>query len=554
MNTVFGCQIAKPVWLVLAGVVTLSGLGCGDTDQVTLPQRSESVAKDRDPGPSEFDRESPQLRALIAESMQAVEQGNLDEAIENYTSILRHSWSNSNDSDEVKALNAEALQLRGVAFLEKGFPQIAMDDFDDAIWLGEDELDAKTLVLRAMAAAKLNRWSQAAADCGQAIRLDPTNGKAYWVRGQALSVMGQSNRAEESILQAKRLGYVSQTSFKPSIELAPSVLARAKLSLDAGNPGVASEILKKAILEGGDSWETRGLLAQAQFQSQEFYQAVDASTRAIELNPQFADAYRIRGLSQLQRNNLDQAIADLKAALALDQNLAEQLNPELAEARRRGGIDPIIRSAMTSRIRKLVASEIHVLANPGPAERWLLDLIAKSRSSDQVEQFRKLLAATTEAEFDSLDWLADFLMLDYRVPAVKEMRNYLDRKPSELSKIENRLWESVKSNSAAAVYGVNEFPDLAAYAIEYGYLDLLRRSIDWEICYIKFDHVYRSINNESTDCLRMILPHVHLLFHEIQGLLRYCIEKDQKSHAMLLINRYEESLSWELIEFLELAD
>ena len=557
MNDVLGWQIQNRVWLCLAGTVLISAIGCSSPVKEILQQPVNQGASDSESEIDELAPDSPQLRAMIDESRQFVERGELDKAIGKCTSVLsvlRRGKSEFNGSDFFKALHSEVLHLRGRAYLEKGFPQIAIADFDDAIRFGGDALNEKTHVLRARAEARLKHWSQAVEDCGRAIRLNPNNGEAYLVRGRALEAMRQFDRAETSFLEAQRLGMVVQKTFKPPIKSAPSFSAEAKSSMDAGIPSVACEILEKAILDGNDSWETRGLLALAQFQLREFSQAISTSTRAIEMNPQYADAYRIRGLSYLQMGRFDQTIADLNAAIALDESMAEQLKPGLSEARRHGGIDPILRTAVTARIRKSVAAETRVASSPGPSERWLLELIAKRKSSDQIDQFKTLLAATSETELDSLDWLADFLMLDYRVAVVKDLRNYLDRKSPDVSKLEKQLWESVKSPTAAAAAGVNAFSDLAAYSIEYGYLDLLQKSIELEVCRIKFAHVYQSIDKENTDCLKLILPHVELIGRETSKLLRYCIENDRKDHAMLIVDQYEGSLTWDVIQFLDMGE
>lgn len=557
MNDVSGRQIQNRAWLCLAGAVLISAMGCNNPGTESSQRQAGQVASDPETVLDELTYKSPQLRELIDEARQAVEQGELDNGIGKCTSVLsvlRPARSDYNGSDVVKALSSEVFQLRGSAFLAKGFPLIAIADFDDAIRFGGDELNEKTYVLRARAESKLKRWSQAVDDCGSSIRLNPDNGEAFLVRGQALEAMGQASWAEESFQEAKRLGVDFQRSFKPPIGSAPAFLVEAKGNIEAGVPGVAIEILEKAILEGNDSWETSGMLAQAQFELREFSDAVTTSTRAIEWDPQFADAYRIRGLSYLKTGKFDETITDSKAAIALDPSLSDEMETALSEARRLGGVDPIFRTEVVSRLRESLAAEVEAAYSPGQPERWLMDLISKRRSSDQIEQFKSLLASTPDSEFNSLGWLADFLMLDYQLPAVVEIRNYLGRTSPDVSTLEKRLWESVKSPIAAASSGVNVFPDLAAYSIEYGYLSLLQKSIDTEIGRIKFDHVYRSIERENSDCLKVILPHADLLGRETSKLLKHCIEYDRKDHAMLIVDQYQSSLTWDVIQFLDMDE
>lgn len=554
MNDMFGWLIQKAVWLGLVTAVLVSVTGCGDSGLLSRQSSDDSVPGDPNIGLSEFAQDLPRLRGLIDEGNQASENGELDEAIETYTTVLRRPWSESVDRNDIRTLNAEVFYLRGQAFLAKGFPQIAIDDFDDAIGFEDDELNSKVYLQRARAASSLSFLSQAVADCARSIRLDPNNGVAFLVRGRALEDWGRPLQAEQSFLEAERLGVVFQRSLKPPLEPTPSPLDQANKFMDAGSPGLAIEILTKSIRDGDDNWEMSGLLAQAQFQMQEFYPAFVASDRAIDMNPLNADAYRVRGLSHLRREDFDRAISDLNAAIVLDASLAEQLQPSLNEARQRGGIDPVVRTAMVSRIQKAAAVEPRGVSSPSQSERWLLELISKRKSVDRIEQFKALLAETPESEFDSLQWLADFLMMDYRVPGVLDLRNYLDGRSPDVSRVEERLWESVKSPIAAASFGVNVFPDLAEYAMEYKFLGLLRKSIDSDICEVDFDHVYQSIENENSEFLKLVLQPAELLDRDATRLLRYCVEKNRKQHAMLIINQRENSLTWQVIQFLDLAE
>lgn len=542
--------IAKRDCIYLSCAALLLLAGCGDQAPKQVAQSGnrisdgQTILQDRDI------LTLAQMRELIAASEEAINKGHLDEAIENYSQVLRHSDTQNATAGDLGRMSAEVLRLRGQAFMMKGFPQIAIQDYDDAIRMGNDEMRANTYVLRARAESSLKRWSKAITDCGRSIRLYPGNGEAFLVRGRALAALGQSDRADQSFREAEKLGVVAQTTLKPPLEASSIAILSAKRSLDSGLPGVACEILKKSIFEGDNSWETSGLLAMAQFQMQDYYRAIVASTRAIELNPQYADGYRIRGMANLKHGAYDQAVTDLLAAIALNESLAEELKPQLSEARQRGGIAPTVRTRVTAKIQKLVELDDPDLPDPGRSERWLLELIAKRRSAENVEQFKALLAETDDVE--SLGWLADFLMLDTRATWSQEIRNYLNRDPGTVSELEQRLWDSIKSSESAASSGVNVFPDLNAYAIEYNYLELLQLSLASATGSVKFDHVYWAMEKESLDCLRLILPKANLLRREVAALLRQAIAKNRKGHARLIVHRYPQSLTWELIQFLDL--
>jgi tetratricopeptide (TPR) repeat protein len=50
-------------------------------------------------------------------------------------------------------------------------------------------------------------YDKAIADCTQAIKLNPKNGEAYYVRGNAIKAKGNQAQADKDFAEAKRLGY-----------------------------------------------------------------------------------------------------------------------------------------------------------------------------------------------------------------------------------------------------------------------------------------------------------------------------------------------------------
>ncbi len=546
-------QIAGSACLVLIVANLVCFSGCRGTTQ-KVSQQDDGSSENKESDAQSAAEQQPRTADEQSEPTgQDVLLGDLDKAIARYTEILREPLPNYVERAEVTNRRAETMFLRGEAFLAKGFPLIAIEDFTEALEVGGDDVGAKALVSRAMALAALHRWSQVVADSTRAIRLQPDNGQAFLIRSQALAALGEEGAATTSLQEAERLG-IRTTWRVPFLEPQPTVIDQARALLDSGNAPVALEVLEAAILNGEETWESNDLLAKTQFQLKDYYRAVVAATRSLRGNPANAEAYRIRGLSNLQRGNLDQSIFDLQAAIALDESLGESLGLMIAEAHRRGGLEPAVRADAVARIKRSVATDTEGVTQPGKAEQWLLDLFTMTNSSQQIDHFQRLLADNTDSPIDSMNWLADFLMLNRNVPGVEVLRTWLNQqsKGDDASQLASQLWDRVSSRGVASRQGVNLFADLPAYTINYQYYTLLQSCIGGGLCRVKMDHLYQAIDIDSPIGLKLILPHANVLDRQLQGLLQQCMARDRKQHAVLIISRYESGLTWQLLQFLEM--
>lgn len=548
MHDLSSWHIQKSVCLGCAVAAAFLSTGCAES----RPQPSQSSGVDDSPA-AEYVESVARLpeadKLILAE--QEFGQARFDETINHCTSILRHHWESNFDRNAVRVLKSEARYLRGRAFLAKQFPQIAIEDFDEAIRFGDDELKSKAFLVRAKADSQLQRWTQTVTDSTESIRLLPDNGDAFLIRGKALEKLGYTDRANRSLAEAERLGVI--TALKPPIEPELSPLKQARLHFDAGSPAVARKILEKQLLNGNENAETLTLYAQCLFVMDEFYASLETSTRAIAINPSDATAFRIRGLSNFQRGSFDQAIKDLLSAVARDITLTETLIPWLEKARQQGGMDPSIRAAFLKNIRNSIAQQKFVIDEPGSREQWLLELIRMIKSPDQIEHFESLMKQNPEGGGEAIGWLAEYLLLDRQTPAVKDIRDYLKRVAPEGSDTVKQLWQTIESRSSAIQNGATVYSDIGAYAIQNDFLVLLQRAVDAEIFRLKFDHLYQSIQSDDPSGLKIMLPQVSLLENEPARLLRDCIEQDRKIHAMLIISQFEQSLNWKTAEFLELG-
>jgi tetratricopeptide (TPR) repeat protein len=106
----------------------------------------------------------------------AEEKGDLDEAIDRFSAIIRSSTLD--DSERASALNG-----RGIAYRLKGRHDDAIADYSKAIELQRDFTAAYSN--RGLAYAKSGRYQNAIPDFDRAIELDPRNAMTYLKRGSA---------------------------------------------------------------------------------------------------------------------------------------------------------------------------------------------------------------------------------------------------------------------------------------------------------------------------------------------------------------------------------
>lgn len=93
-------------------------------------------------------------------------------------------------------LNAQSvmqLLIRGDSLLDADKPQRALEVFDQAV---KKEVSVNTLLSRARAYYRLERWERFVQDIDRALRLDSTNGEAHFQRGIYSLRGNDSDRAE----------------------------------------------------------------------------------------------------------------------------------------------------------------------------------------------------------------------------------------------------------------------------------------------------------------------------------------------------------------------
>jgi tetratricopeptide (TPR) repeat protein len=173
---------------------------------------------------------------------------------------------------------AFAYNGRGVAWRRKGDTERAMADYDEAVRL--DPTFGHPYSNRGNIHLDAGRYERAIADYDQAIRHDPATAFIYHAnRGKALSELRDYDGAvadyDRAILQQPRY----------------------------------------AIAHNGRAW--------ALFKAGRFAEALESSEQALKLNPADAPSFDTRGHIREALGDLDGALADYRAALAINSRLIE---------------------------------------------------------------------------------------------------------------------------------------------------------------------------------------------------------------------------------------
>jgi tetratricopeptide (TPR) repeat protein len=208
------------------------------------------------------------------------------------------------DLDEALRLNprfAATLVQRGLLRKDTGHLDLAIKDYSDAI--GIDPKYADAFGYRADAYYVSRQYERAVADATKAIELAPKWFSGWAGRGRALTELGSPDQGVRDLYEALSLNprnaylhyYTAQAEAK--LEEARYAAcprgANARSNTVAGTPPVC--------------------MTGAQYST-----AISELDQALDLNPQYADAYAFRGALYLQVRQRDRGVADLRKALAID--------------------------------------------------------------------------------------------------------------------------------------------------------------------------------------------------------------------------------------------
>ncbi|MFH1227874.1 MAG: tetratricopeptide repeat protein [Planctomycetota bacterium] len=177
---------------------------------------------------------------------------------------------------------------KGVEKYRKGDLDGAITDYTRAIEI--DPKFAEAYYGRGLANGNLGNYKDTIEDCTKAIELNPKYAEAYGDRGSAYA---NNNDFDQAI-----------ANFNKAIELNP------KYATAYYNRGLVYQNIDRAITfltKLGSAYDDKGDLDQA----------IADYTKAIELNPNYANAYHNRGIAYASKEDYQKAITDGEMWLTL---------------------------------------------------------------------------------------------------------------------------------------------------------------------------------------------------------------------------------------------
>ncbi len=300
------------------------------------------------------------------EGVNALMRGNNTKALEAYGKALE-------DGNLPEARRASIYNDRGVAYWRERQYQQALADFQTSIDLNPDY--APVYNNRGNVYVAMGRFEDAIADFSRAISLAPAYGAAFNNRGNAYLSLGQFEKAQADLRRAITLlpssaaplngqGKVAARESRPFSSLRyldRAILLNRNYPAAYRNRAVAHTAvrhyddalgdLEQAVATAEGDTELLVLRGRVRRLNGEHQAAVQDFSAALEIDPQNGKAYAGRGLSQLARGRVNEALSDCDMAVTFAPDYARG---HLCRARAYLRLDqPVLVSTSVSRALEL---------------------------------------------------------------------------------------------------------------------------------------------------------------------------------------------------------
>ncbi len=245
---------------------------------------------------------------------------------------------------ELNKTDPEAQNSLGMAYFDNQQYDLALDRFSKAIELNDQM--AKYYNNKGLALYHLKDYLLSLEECNKALKLDPSDSRIYYNRGNSYLALGRIPESHQDFdrsieldsrnpkfFHSKGLAY-QDSDYEKAIEFfekalevdsgnIPSLYHLGLMQHRGGHLAEAIDNLTKVLHTIGDErlvLESRGLVYQ---DNKSHSRAIEDFTRAIELEPTYAEVYYYRGISKIEMARLkegftfEEAITDLKRASEL---------------------------------------------------------------------------------------------------------------------------------------------------------------------------------------------------------------------------------------------
>lgn len=267
-------------------------------------------------------------KAELAAATQAIEQNSnnaeayVDRAAAYYNQEdKRRSLEDLNQATRINPKYSLAWYNRGWILGELGRTQDAIGSFDRAIQVnsewGESIGLADAYDVRCATHSAIGNYQKAIADCNQALQLKPNFANAYINRGDALAQQGDDQQASKDYDQAVRLA--------PNLVYAYFSRGSFRLTNQDDYQGAIADFTKATQLDPkyAIAYALRGLTHQRQGDNQK---AIADFNQAVKLDPENPIAYFARGLNYHLQGDYSGALAAYEKATARNERLLPAVN------------------------------------------------------------------------------------------------------------------------------------------------------------------------------------------------------------------------------------
>jgi protein O-mannosyl-transferase len=232
---------------------------------------------------------------------------------------------------EVTENNGAAHNSLGVALVEKGQPDEAVEEFQEVLRLKPDDVYGRNNL--GIALLKSGKTDEAIKYFQEFLQLKPDDAEAHNHLGEALAIKGQVDAAISQLRESLRL--------KPD-----SAPAHNNLGIALGQNGRTGEAIREfqeALRLDPAYADAQNYLGIALFKEGQVDEAISHYQEALRLSPDHAQAHDNLGAVLIKKGQIDEAISQFREASRLKPGDADMHNNLGAALEKKGQIDEAIR-------------------------------------------------------------------------------------------------------------------------------------------------------------------------------------------------------------------